>query len=692
MTIAVEFERALQLHQQGKLREAFLRYDAILKADPRHAPALHYSGVVLHQSGKHVEAIERIRASIGIDPNSPDAWSNLAVALNAIDRRDAALNALKQAARLAPRAPEIWTNLAASAYALNRFDEAEAAARNAIAIDGTHAPAWHNLALALAAHGAVLEALDAASRAASFAPDEPGYAGHKSQLEVAVGSIDAALTTLTNALTRHPAHATLRFELAGVFERRNDWTSAASAYDQVLRIDPRNGAALSQLLFLRQRLCDWRDVRDLRARFRSGIAAGTPLLSPFVWLSNPSTPAEQRRCAEQWTAALTNPTPASPRLLSGAKLRIGYLSSDFHAHATAFLAAGLFERHDRNRFDVVGYSMGVDDGSAMRARLTRAFDRFVDVCGWPAQRIADTIRRDGVDILVDLKGHTDGAVPTVLAQRPAPIQVHYLGYPGTLGGTLADYLIGDEIVTPLSHATHFTETLAVVPGCYQINDRARPVAAPIPRETLGLPADAIVFCCFNNSYKLNAEVFDVWARILRAVPRSVLWLLTRNVDDPIVTNLRAEAKARDVDPARIVFARSRPNDAYLALYRRADLFLDTWPYNAHTTASDALWAGCPLVTVRGETFASRVAASLLTAVGLPQLIADTIDAYERKAIALAHDDVERRRLGDYLDGPGRASALFDTQRTTVAIENAYEAMADQYRRRVRHAFRVPADA
>lgn len=692
MTIASEFDRAFRLHQQGKLREAILRYDAILKVEPRYAPALHYSGVVLLQSGKHVEAIERIRASIGIDPNSADAWSNLAIALDAIDRREAALNALTQAARLSPRSPEIWTNLAASAYALNRENDAESAARNAIAVDATHAPAWHNLALALAIQGRVLEALDAASRAASFAPGEAGYAGHKAQLEVTIGRVDAAQATLTNALTRQPAHATLRYELAGVLERRGDLVAAAAAYEQTLRIDSQNGAALSQLLFIRQRLCDWHDMAHLRSRFRTGIGAGVRLLSPFVWLSNPSTLSEQRRCAEQWTAALTTPAPPSPRLLSGARLRIGYLSSDFHAHATAFLAAGLFEQHDRRRFDVIGYSTGIDDGSAMRARVARAFDRFVDAVGWTPQRIADAIRRDGIDILVDLKGHTEGAVPSVLAQRPAPIQVHYLGYPGTLGGALADYLIGDSIVTPLHDASHYAETLALLPHSYQINDRERPIAAVPSREALGLPADAIVFCCFNNSYKVNAEVFDVWARILRAVPVSVLWLLKRHDDDPLIANLRAEAKKRDVDPARIAFARSRPNAEYLALYRCADLFLDTWPYNAHTTASDALWAGCPLLTLRGETFAGRVAASLLTAVGLPELIADNVDAYERKAIELARGTAERRRLREYLDGPGRSSALFDTIRTTAAIESAYTTMADQYRRRVREAFRVASDA
>jgi protein O-GlcNAc transferase len=688
MSVAAEFERAFRLHQQGKLREAFLRYDAVIKADPQHAPALHYSGVVLHQAGKYAEAIERIRASIGIDPGSPDAWSNLALALEAIDRRDAAVNAHKEAAKRAPQSPEIWANLAASEIALHRMVDAEGSARNALAADATYAGAWHNLALALAPQGRTLEALDAATRAASLMPGEPAFAGHKAQLELAIGRLGAAKTTLESALARKPTHAGLRFELAGILESQGDLAAAAAAYEQALRVAPDHGPALSQLLFLRQRLADWRDVADLRARFRRGIAANVPLLSPFVLLSQPSTRQEQRRCADAWTAALTGPAPPPARLLSGARLKLGYLSADFHTHATAFLAAGLFEQHDRRRFEVVGYSTGPDDGSPMRARIARAFDRFVDAAGWDPDRVAETIRRDGIDILVDLKGHTEGAPPAVLALRPAPIQVHYLGYPGTLGGTLCDYLIGDAIVTPPEHAGDYAETLVLLPGSYQINDRKRPIAESPSRASLQLPPDAVVLCCFNSPWKLNPEVFDAWASILAAVPQTLLWLLARAEDDPSIAHLRSEASRRGIDPSRLQFAHWRRNAEYLALYRYADLFLDTWPYNAHTTASDALWAGCPVLTWRGETFAGRVAASLLHAVSLPELIAEDVAGYVNAAIALALDADARRRLREHLAGPGRLSPLFDTAATTAALETAYLTMADQYRRRTRQPFRV----
>jgi protein O-GlcNAc transferase len=688
MTIASEFDRAFRLHQQGKLREAWFRYDAILKADPRHTGALHYSGVVLHQSGKHAEAAERIRAALRLEPAQPDAWSNLALVLEAVGRREAAVNALKEALRYTPTSPEILNNLAASELAMGHPEAAEAAARQCVAADATHAPGWFNLALALSPQGRLLEALDAASRAAGLAPSQPSYAGFKAQIEQAIGAPEKSRATLEAALIRAPTDPTLRFQLASLLDVGGDLVGAAEAYEQVLRLDPHDGPALSQLMFARQRAADWHDLAVRRAAFEAEVARGTSRLSPFVSLSNSTSRALQRRCADAWVAANAGAPATSGRLLSGARLRIGYLSADFHTHATAYLTAGLFEQHDRARFEVVGYSTGPDDGSALRARVMRAFDRFVDAAGWPAERVAQAIRSDGIDILVDLKGHTEAAAPRVLAMRAAPIQVHYLGYPGTLGGGLVDYLIGDAIVTPPAHAADYAETLALLPGSYQVNDRERPIADAPTRAELDLPDDAVVLCCFNNIYKLNPEVMDAWARILAAVPDAVLWLLVRGRDHPAVGNLRKEAVRRGIDARRLVFATTRPNPEYLALYRRADLFVDTWPYNAHTTGSDALWAGCPLVTLRGETFAGRVAASLLQAVGLPELVADDVDGYVANVVRLARDAAERARLRAWLEGPGRASALFDTSATTRSLEGAYLAMAEQYRRGVKAPIRV----
>jgi predicted O-linked N-acetylglucosamine transferase (SPINDLY family) len=485
-----------------------------------------------------------------------------------------------------------------------------------------------------------------------------------------------------------PMSKVLHFELAGVLDQRGDAAGAIAEYRRTLQLEPAHGPALSQLLFALRRGAEWHDMARLERAFLEGVGRGQRHLSPFVLLAQPSTRAAQRRCAESFALGLVGPPLRSDRALSEGRLRIGYLSADFRVHATAFLAAGLFEQHDRTRFEVCGYSLGPDDASPIRSRLQRAFDRFVDLHGRAAGQVAHAIRADGVDILVDLKGHTIGAPHRALALRPAPIQVHYLGYPGTLGGGLVDYLIGDAVVTPAAHAADYAETLVRLPGSYQINDRDRPVALPPSRAELGLPDDAVVLCNFNATWKLRPESMDAWAAILERVPGAVLWLLSRRDDEPAVANLRREAAARGVDPRRVVFAAARPNAEYLGLYRHADLFLDTWPYNAHTTGSDALWAGCPLLTLRGETFAGRVGESLVRAVGTPQLVAEDVDAYVATAIGLASDRQALARVRAYLDGPGHTSRLFDTVATTRALEAAYVEMADQYRRGVREPIDV----
>jgi predicted O-linked N-acetylglucosamine transferase (SPINDLY family) len=683
MKFEKEFERALKVHRQGKLREAFHRYDAILKAEPRHAQALHLSGVVLHQSGQHSAAADRIRASLDVDPNAAEAWSNLALALEAAGRRDAAVQALKAAMQRAPAAADIASNLAAMLIAQGDFEEAEAAALAATTADPQHPHGWYSLALALERQHRTLGALNAVTRAVSLDPRQSEFAGLKAQLETMAIGPARARVTLEAALARNPMSASLRFEYGGLLESDGEAEAAAQAYAQAVQLDPGHGPALSQLLFVKRWLADWNDLHALEQQFRDGVAKARAPLSPFVLLGQPSTRAEQRRCAETWSAAMAGPPSRTRRALSTGRMRIGYLSADFHTHATAFLAAGLFEHHDRRRFDVAAYSMGPDDGSAMRERLKRGFDRFVDLHGAAPDAIAARIRNDQIDLLIDLKGHTAGAPPRVLAFRPAPMQAHYLGFAGTLGGGLVDWLIGDAIVTPAAHASDYAEALVRLPGSYQINDRERSVAPPPSRAALGLPDDAIVLCNFNATWKLRPEAFDAWTTILRRVPQAVLWLLARRDGDPAVANLRREIELRGVDPARLVFAAARPNAEYLGLYAHADLFLDSWPYNAHTTGSDALWAGCPVLTLRGETFAGRVGESLSLAVGLPALVADTVEDYVAQAVALALDPDARIRMRRHLSDAGRRSPLFDTERTTRALEAAYAEMAVQYRRGVR---------
>jgi predicted O-linked N-acetylglucosamine transferase (SPINDLY family) len=400
-----------------------------------------------------------------------------------------------------------------------------------------------------------------------------------------------------------------------------------------------------------------------------------------MFLSCGADAATQLRVFGDYTRMLCANLPRLPVVeptsrLAGRRLRVGYLSNDFHQHATAMLVAQVFELHDRERFEVRLYSYGASDGSPMRARLEQAGDAFVDITGLSDLEAARLIRDDRIDLLVDLKGHTLNARTAIMAMRPAPVQVAYLGFPGTMGADFIDYVITDPVVTPAAMADGFSEKLAWMPDCYQPNDRRRQADPPPTRAACGLPEQGFVFCCFNQTYKIRPELFDVWCRLLAATPGSVLWLLNSNPQAG--ANLKREAAARGVDPARIVFAPLVPSHRNLARLAHADLFLDTLPVNAHTTASDALWSGVPLVTCPGDTFVGRVAASLLHAVGLPGLVADDLTQYESLARSLAADPARIAALKAHLRAARDTAPLFDSARTTRSLEDLYLRMARRW--------------
>jgi predicted O-linked N-acetylglucosamine transferase (SPINDLY family) len=397
------------------------------------------------------------------------------------------------------------------------------------------------------------------------------------------------------------------------------------------------------------------------------------MVAPFVLLAVSEDPALHLRAARLYTEQKYPPAPRP--LWTGERhahdrIRVAYLSADFHAHATAYLMAELFERHDRARFEWWGISFGPVKSDPMRTRLEGAFDHFVDVTDRSDAEAARLLRALEIDIAVDLKGYTQDCRPGILGHRPAPLQVNYLGFPGTMGADHIQYVIGDAIVTPPEHAPFYTERIVRLPHCYQPNDRKRAIAGRTPpRAELGLPEHGFVFCCFNNNYKITPEFFGVWMRLLREVEGSVLWLLESNAES--AGNLRREAAARGVDPARLVFAPHALLPEHLARQRQADLFLDTLPYNAHTTTSDALWAGLPVLTCLGQAFPGRVAASLLTACGLADMVVTDLDAYAATALKLARAPRLLQELRERLARNRLAAPLFDTERYARNLEGAY---------------------
>lgn len=431
-------------------------------------------------------------------------------------------------------------------------------------------------------------------------------------------------------------------------------------------------------------MCDWENLDEWRRKIREIIANNEEgKLSPFLLLSiDGITANEQRRCAELWmrerieasasqksALAFTFPMTAKP------KIRLGYLSCDFHEHATALLLVEMFEAHDRERFEVFAYSYGLDDGKGMRERLERTFDRFIDIQALSTAEAADAIHQDEVDILIDLKGYTSATRTVILSLRPAPIQVNYLGYPGTLGGEFCDYIITDRFLTPPGSASDYSEAFAYLPDTYQPHGRQCPIGERPTRREAGLPEKGFIFCCFNQTYKITPEVFDIWCRLLVDIPGSVLWLLKNPLAEG---NLRREAFQRGITSERIIFADDKPQIEHFGRLQLADLVLDTLPYNAHTTASDALWVGVPIMTCVGETFPSRVAGSLLTAIGLKELIATNLESYYQLAFELATCSNSLNRVKEKLAANRLTTPLFDIVSYTRNLESLYETMWQNY--------------
>ena len=593
---------------------------------------------------------------------------------------------------MGPANPAAAFQQAVMSYRQGRLSDAETFARAVLKGQATHLGALHMLGVIQLRQAKPAAAVEWMDRLLKLKPDSPDVLSNRGMALQDLGRLKEALASYDRALRLKPDYVEALLNRGNLLFSLKRFDEAAQNCTRLMALAPDRPYLRGNLLSMRMSSCDWTDFDALSADIAQRVERGEPADDPLSFTWHSRSAALQLRCSEIYAArefATKQPLPPRPRV-EHERIRLAYLSGDFREHAVAYSFAGLFERHDRARFEVTAISYGQNDGSDMRAHLERAFDRFIDVRGMDDLTVARLLRKEQIDIVVDIAGYTANHRASILALRPAPIQVLHQGFPATMGAAFIDYIVADRHVIPPELEAFYREKVVRLPDSFLVSDDAQPIAgAPPPSRDAGLPEQGFVFCSFNNSYKIIPAVFDVWMRLLRAVEGSVLWL--RHESDSATANLRREAEQRGVAPDRLVFARRIDLADHLARHRLADLFIDTFPYAAHSTASHALWAGVPVLTLCGETFVSRVASSLLHTSGLPELVAGSLEEYEALALKLATDGQLLSKLRHKVEAGRARSPLFDTDRFRRHLEAAYATMYERWQRgEAPQSFDVPA--
>ncbi|HEY1877256.1 MAG TPA: tetratricopeptide repeat protein [Rhizomicrobium sp.] len=642
-------QRAEEAAAAGQWRQAEDFYQRILELHRTDLHARHMLAVMQLRQGRAQEALVLLAALCAEVPDDADVRTHHGLAQQGLGRHDAALADFDQALALNPAAALALLYRGGLLLEMGRAGEAVASYDRLIQIAPGYDEAWFRRASALWLMERLEDALASYGKALAINPNRFGAAFNSGTTLLKLERYDEALAAFERAAALAPMHPYLEGAIAGAV----------------------SGA------------CDFGRWDETRARLVETVKNRTGVIAPLTFLPFCDDGALRRVCSETFVADRIPPGGAplwTGEWHANDRIHIAYVSSDFHQHATAELIAGLIERHDRRRFEVTAISFSPDDGSRLRARIARAFDHFVDVRDMSDTDVACLLRSREIDIAVDLKGHTEGSRPGIFAHRPCPVQVNWLGYPGTIGAPWLDYIIADAVVLPLSDQRHYSEKIVHLPHCYQANDAQRVIAETMPgRAESGLPDRGFVFCCFNAAWKITPAIFHIWMRLLKMLPDSVLWLLEDNAT--MTANLRAAVTARGLDSARLVFAPRAAPALHLARHRLADLFLDTLPYGAHTTASDALWTGLPLLTCLGAQFDGRVAASLLRTIGLPELVTASLEDYQALALALARNPEQLAALRARLAANRLSSPLYDVERFARDIETAFLHMIEISRKR-----------
>ena len=672
-------EQGLAAHKAGRLSEAQAHYEAALREAVGFHPALHLMGLLFFQKQDHARALEWFSRAVAVEPAASIASrAGRGEVLLELNRLEEALDDFDRVLAADPGMAAVWNNRGLALNALKRHEEALASYERAIALAPLAAQAHNNRGDALRELRRFGEALASFDRALAIKPDDWASLNNRAIALSLMGRMDEALASYDRALAIEPnIPAALHARGNLNWAQKSQLGPAIADLERLVKLASDFPFARGSLMRLKMNAAAWDDYAGQKEILDEGVRAGRPVIEPFIYLALSDRPQDLKACAELYARMRfpAQPAPGAAAAKSGKrKIRVGYVCGEFRKHATLYLMAGLFECHDRDQFDIFAFDNGGSDDSELRRRFEAAVTNIVDIRQTSDFAAAARIRAAEIDILVDLNGYSGEQRLGIFAHRPAPVQVSWLAYPGTLGAPYLDYILADRIVIPEGEEKYFREKVVRLPHSYQINDDKRAIAETISRAEAGLPEDGFVFCNFNHANKFTPETFDLWMRILGQVPGSRLWLLAPHAIAQ--ENLKAEARARGVDPARLVFAPHLPFARHLARLRLADLFLDGLPYGAHTTASDALWAGLPLITRRGDSFAGRVASSLLAAIGMDELVTQNTAQFEALALGLASEPARLAAIREKLTHARDRAPLFDTARTTRAVETAFRMMLE----------------
>ncbi len=669
------------LSRLNRHEAAIASFDKAIALQPDYADAYFNRGNTLRELKRFEAAVESYDRAIALKPDNADAYVNRGNALRDLKRYHAAIENYDAALSLKPDYADAYFNRGTTRHELKQYEAAIAEYDRAIGRNPRHAESYNNRGMTLAELKQYTAAIASYDTAIALKPDFASAFVNRGNALRAVQQLKAAVASYDAAIAIKPNNPDAYSNRGYTLRELRQYEAAIASFDQAIALKPELKGVYAMRLYTRLQLCDWRGFDSELAQLEAKIEVDATVENPLCVVALSGSARLQQKAAQAWVREEFPPNPALPALpkrREHKRIHIGYFSADFRIHPVAQLTAELFETHDQSRFEVSGFSLGPDTKDPMRRRLERAFDRFIDVRERSDQDIALLARSMELDIAIDLGGFTEGSRANMFALRAAPLQVNYLGYPGTMGSGYMDYLIADATTIPADRRQHYGEKIICLPNSYFVNDSTRTVSdTAFSREQCGLPPSGCVFCCFNTHYKITPATFESWMRILRRVAGSVLWLSEGH--PRAIGNLRREAEQRGVSAERLIFAQridSLPE--HLARYRLADLFLDTLPYNAHTTASDALWAGLPVLTRLGEAFAGRVAGSLLRAIGLPELIAATEARYEQLAVELATDPERLARIRQTLAHNRLAAPLFDTPRFTRHLEAAYGKIIERY--------------